>query len=336
MATVSAESATPSRDALVVPLQALDRSSLPLAGGKGANLGELVRARFPVPAGFVATTAAYDLFVVHNRLAETITRAFTDQTRDGEVEEGSAGGNGDRTGAAIRHDFESAAVPNEVERGLLAAYRELGQGAVAVRSSATAEDLPEAAFAGQHDTLLNVLGEQSLVDAVRSCWASLWTDRAIAYRRRLGIDQGTVKLAVVVQRMVTAEAAGVMFTADPVTGSRDVVTIDASPGLGEAVVAGAVTPDHIVVHKRSGRVKERLPGYHEVMVRARPEGGTEQVEGPLAREAPVLPDGALRRLAYLGRAIERHFGGPQDIEWAWDGRDLFILQARPITALAVP
>jgi pyruvate,water dikinase len=207
---------------------------------------------------------------------------------------------------------------------------------VAVRSSATAEDLPEAAFAGQQDTFLNVVGPEALLDAVRRCWASLWTDRAIAYRARLGLDQTTVKLAVVVQRMVDAEVAGVLFTANPVTGARDEIVIDASPGLGEAVVSGLVTPDHFVLRRRwwGWSIVERRAGWREVVVRPRAEGGTEHVwPEPTATLQPALPDHALRRLADLGAAIERHFGRPQDVEWAWARGEAFILQARPITAL---
>ncbi|MFN2556938.1 MAG: PEP/pyruvate-binding domain-containing protein [Nitriliruptorales bacterium] len=304
----------PSAESLVVALERIgtslgpsgDLCQLRLAGGKAANLGEMLRAGFPVPAGFVVTTAAYERFVARNGL----------QNRD-----------------AVPEVFEGAPIPSEVERELLAAYRDLGEGPVAVRSSATAEDLPEASFAGQQDTFLNVVGAQALMAAVRGCWASLWTGRAIAYRRRLGIDHACVSMAVVVQRMVAAEAAGVMFTADPVSGAREVVVIDASPGLGEAVAAGLVTPDRLVVHKRSGRVKERQHGRREVVVRARPEGGTETVTGPAEAEMAGLP---VRRLVGLGRAIERHFGVPQDIEWAWDGHDVFILQARPVTALPAP
>jgi pyruvate,water dikinase len=311
---------------LALPLHTLGRDDLPIAGGKGANLGELIRAGFSVPAGFVVTTAAYDHFVGRHRLAETIDRELRDE----------AGG------AAIRAAFEAAPIPAEIEREVGAAYDQLGHGPVAVRSSATAEDLPEAAFAGQQDTFLNVVGPDALLDAVRRCWASLWTDRAIAYRDRLGLDQRAAKLAVVVQRMVDAEAAGVLFTANPVTGAREEIAIDASPGLGEAVVAGLATPDHYVLRKgrwlgRWGwQIAERRAGKRELIVRARAGGGTEQVEGSIAAAAPSLPDRALRKLARLGAAVERHFGYPQDVEWAWAGGELFILQARPITALPEP
>jgi rifampicin phosphotransferase len=310
-------------DTLVAALEQLGRHDLARAGGKAANLGELISAGFPVPDGFVVTTAAYDEFVAHNRLVETIARALRE-------EKGS--------GTTIRAAFEAAPIPPQIEQDILDVYRELGGGPVAVRSSATAEDLPEAAFAGQQDTFLNVIGEQALLDTVRRCWASLWTERAIAYRERQGIDQQTVKLAVVVQQMVPAEVAGVMFTANPVTGARDEIVIDASPGLGEAVVSGQVTPDRFVLRKRwwIWNIAERRPGRREVIIRARSGGGTEHVEGAAATDVLALPDRALRRLARLGAAIERHFGRPQDVEWAWADGKASILQARPITALPEP
>src|SRR5215207_8907280 len=313
----------PFMDTFIAALEQLGRDDLGGAGGKGANLGELFRAGFPVPDGFVVTTEAYDGFVAHNGLRKTIARAFREDQ----------GG-----GGMIRDAFEEAVIPPGIERAIIAAYRALGRGAVAVRSSATAEDLPEAAFAGQQDTFLNVIGEQALLDAVRRCWASLWTDRAIAYRNRQKIDQQTVKLAVVVQRMVPAEIAGVLFTANPVTGARDEVIIDASPGLGEAIVSGLVTPDHFVLRKRrwGWSIAERRPGRREVIVQARSGGSTEHMDGSADIDVPVLPARALRRLARLGVAIERHFERPQDVEWAWASGELFILQARPITALPEP
>ena len=310
-------------DTFIAVLEQLGRDNLGGAGSKGANLGELIRAGFPVPDGFVVTTEAYDSFVAHNNLRKTIARVFREDQS---------------SGATIRDAFEEAVIPSEIERAIIAAYRALGGGAVAVRSSATAEDLPEAAFAGQQDTFLNVMGEQALLNAVRRCWASLWTGRAIAYRNRQKIEQQTVKLAVVVQRMVPAEIAGVLFTANPVTGARDEVIIDASPGLGEAVVSGLVTPDHFVLRKRrwGWSIVERRPGRREVIVQARSGGSTERVKGSATTDVPQLPTRALRRLARVGAAIERHFGRPQDVEWAWAGGEIFIVQARPITALPEP
>ena len=176
-------------------------------------------------------------------------------------------------GNAIRH----ASIPDPLTDLVIKAYRQLGGDAVAVRSSATAEDLPEAAFAGQQETFLNVLGEQALLQAVRDCWASLWSERAVLYRARQNMDQASVKLAVVVQKMVQADVAGVMFTADPVSGARDELVIDASPGLGEAVVGGLATPDHFVVNKRRLRLKEQYRGRREIIVLSKAEGGIEQI-----------------------------------------------------------
>lgn len=314
----------PRQAAIVLDLRQVGRGDLGIAGGKGANLGALVRAGFPVPDGFVVTTVAYDRFLAHNRLSERIAEAHIST-------HGSA---------TIQTAFLAASVPVEVAEPILAAYQRLEGGPVAVRSSGTAEDLPGAAFAGQQDTFLNVVSAEALLDALRRCWASVWNDRACAYRARLGIDPRTVKLAVVVQRLVAADVAGVLFTANPVTGARDEMVIDGSPGLGEAVVSGLVTPDHIVVRQRLGRwgwrIAERRPGRREVIVRARAGGGTEHVAGSAAVDLPALSDRVVRRLARLGVAIQRHFGCPQDVEWAWAGGQVFILQARPITALPQP
>ena len=306
---------------LILSLDEVGGGDLAAAGGKGANLGELRRAGFPVPPGFVASTAAYRRFAAQNGLNEVIAR---------DLQEGDD--------AAIRSAFERAPIPPEIESELRAAYRRLGGGPVAVRSSATAEDLPTAAFAGQQDTYLNVTGEEALLDAVRRCWASLWTGRAIAYRQRQQIDPQDVALAVVVQRMIPAEAAGVLFTANPVTGARDESVVDASPGLGEAVVSGLVTPDHFTLRKgRLGwRIAGRSLGRREVVIQPRAGGGVQHLEGQARAAIPSVPGRVLYRLARLGEAIARHFGRPQDIEWAWAGGELYILQARPITALPEP
>jgi rifampicin phosphotransferase len=310
-------------DELVVRLGQVGKGDLATAGGKGANLGELIRAGFPVPAGFVVTTAGYDHFVTHNTLEQTIEQMLKTKQMDG---------------VAIRSAFESAHIPPPVEQHILTAFRQLGQCPVAVRSSATAEDLPDAAFAGQQDTFLNVVGEQAVLDAVRRCWASLWTERAIAYRERQSLDQSTVKIAVVVQCMVAADIAGVMFTANPVTGARHEIVVDASPGLGEAVVSGEVTPDHYVLQKQrwGWRIHERRAGRQEVIIRVRAGGGTEHSQADTEANVPVMKNRTLHQLARLGTAIEQHFGYPQDIEWALAEGNLSILQARPITALPEP
>src|SRR3954469_21995803 len=300
---------------LVVPIAALSREDLALAGGKGANLGELVRGGFPVPDAVVITTAAYSSIVESAGLAAVI---------DAGLRAGDA--------AAIRAAFEAATIPNRLRAEIVEAYAALGGGPVAVRSSATAEDLPGAAFAGQQDTYLNVVGEAALLEAVRRCWGSLWTERAITYRDRRDVDQAAVQIAVVVQRMVPAEHAGVMFTANPVTGARDEVAIDASSGLGEAVVSGLVTPDHYVLDAR-GAFQQRTSGRREVVIRGVDSGG---VAHSAAERVDSLSDEAVVELARLGRAVAAHFGRPQDIEWARAAGQVWLVQARPMTALPPP
>ncbi|SFO49208.1 pyruvate, water dikinase [Pseudonocardia ammonioxydans] len=247
-----------------------------LVGGKGAGLGALVEAGFPVPPGFVVTTAAY--------------RDFLDAT-----------GLGGRPAAELRERIPRQAVPSRIADAVLAGYTGLGAPAVAVRSSGTAEDLAGTSFAGQHDTYLDVSGPQALLVAVRSCWASLWTARAVAYRERHGWDEDELALAVVVQEMVPAQWAGVLLTADPVSGHRDRVVVEAVRGLGEALVSGAVTGDHIVLDKATAR---RLSG---------------------TSSAPRLEE-----LVRLGREVEETFGEPQDIEWAFTA-DGFELVQEPVT-----
>ena len=329
MATAERSAATSTVGSpLVRDLGELRAADLPSVGGKAANLGELISAGLPVPGGFCVTTAAY-------------ARAATDVDTADPVR--------------ARELLRSAPLPDDVATAVVAAYRRLcarddgvdpaGDGEpdvpVAVRSSATAEDLPTASFAGQQDTYLNVVGAEALLDAVRRCWASLWTDRAVAYRADLGIDDAEVRLAVVVQRMVDAQVAGVLFTADPVSGRRTRAVLDASPGLGEAVVSGMVNPDHLAVE--DGRVVDRRLGDKAVAVRALPGGGTERVELPATvqttRRGPRRTDACITdaqavALAALGRRVEAHFGVPQDIEWALDDAGtIWLTQARPITSL---
>ena len=240
-----------------------------------------------------------------------------------------------RLAEAVASLVLAAPVPAEVEAAVGTSYRRMGPAvAVAVRSSATAEDLPFASFAGQQDTFLAVVGEAEVIDAVRRCWASLWTERAVAYRARQGIDPRRVRIAVVVQRMVDAEVAGVLFTADPVTGRRRRTVIDASPGLGEAVVSGAVNPDHVIVDADSGAVVERRPGDKRLAIRLRPGGGTMRIEAPPSQDRFCLTDDQLRMLTALGTRVEQHLGSPQDIEWAIDTDGVpWLTQTRPITTL---
>ncbi len=303
---------------IVTRINAVRRDDLELAGGKGANLGELMDAGFPVPDGFIVSTDAYATVVEEAGLGPVIAA-------------GLAAGD---DGATIRAAFENVTIPDALSAPILAAYADLGSGPVAVRSSATAEDRAGAAFAGQQDTYLNVVGDAAVLDAVRRCWGSLWTERAMSYRRRRQIESGNLRMAVVVQRMVDAEFAGVMFTANPVTGERDQIVIDANPGLGEAVVSGLVTPDHYVLDSR-GEVRERTPGRREVVIRSAADGsGTHSNQaGP---GPATLPDTVLTELALLGRSVAAHFGRPQDIEWAYAGDRIWLVQARPMTALPPP
>lgn len=297
------------------PLGDFGSGDLAAAGGKGAALGELLRKGFPVPPGFIVTTDAY--------------RSLLDETGLGTALDGMDQNMPD--GGAVRALFARLGMPPALRSEIGEAYAALGGGAVAVRSSATAEDLPGAAFAGQQDTFLNVVGEEAVTEAVADCWASLWTDRAIAYRQRQGIDPREAAIAVVVQKMVPADVAGVMFTANPITGERGEIVVDASPGLGEAVVSGRVTPEHFVLD-RAGRARSFAPGGGEVVISADAGGGT--LEHPGARSSvPSLSADQLRELAGLGRRAQEHFGRPQDLEWALaDGR-IHVLQSRPMTAL---
>jgi pyruvate,water dikinase len=307
----------------------IDRAALPIAGGKAANLGELIRAGLPVPPGFCVTTAAYELVTegagldkILDDLAET---SPDDTARLAEL------------AATARASLLAAPVPDELVQAIATAYKVLGNGVpvpVAVRSSATAEDLPYASFAGQQDTYLNVVGDEAVLEAVRRCWGSLWTDRAVSYRAANGIDPRSVRLAVAVQRMVEATVAGVLFTANPLTGRRRQAVIDASPGLGEAVVSGVVNPDHFVVNTATGEIVERRLGDKRVAVRAAAGGGTQRVELSGREDEVSLREDQIFALAALGARVEAHYGEPQDTEWAIDEEgEIRILQARPITTL---
>ena len=312
---------------LVLALELAGPELLPDVGGKAANLGELLRAGLPVPAGFCLTTHAYRrataparLEVIHAGLAATAPEDLPGLAR---------------LAAAARALVLAADIPADIAGAVRSAYTALGPDApVAVRSSATAEDLPFASFAGQQDTFLNVVGAEAVLAAVRQCWASLWTDRAVSYRATHGISPATVSLAVVVQQMVDAAVAGVLFTANPVTGRRHEAVIDASPGLGEAVVSGAVNPDHFVIDSATRRILECRTGSKQVAIRPLPGGGTERIEQRGSGSRPCVDEAQLLVLERLGRRAEVHFGAPQDLEWAIDGGGgAWLTQSRPITTL---
>lgn len=323
--------------ASVAGLDAFGRDDVSTAGGKAANLGELVRAGLPVPAGFVVTTDAYRQFVATHDLQSRILTAVP-SARSSSSEDSADTTAYEQAADQIAGLFAAADLPSALAAQITAAYRALGAEAVAVRSSATAEDLEGASFAGQQDTYLNVRGDAAVLEAVRRCWASLWTARAMAYRARQGIDPADVSLAVVVQTLVDATASGVLFTADPATGRRDTVVISAAWGLGESVVGGLVDTDQLTLVGDALAITDRQTADKAVQTIRTAGGGTAQVPVPDdRRRQPVLDDDAARALAVLGRRIAEHFGAPQDIEWARDaGGGLQIVQARPITALPEP
>jgi phosphohistidine swiveling domain-containing protein len=314
----------------VLRLTDIDDGTIARVGGKAANLARLLRAGFPVPPGVVVTTEAFRAFMVSPQLVDLLA-ALDDLN----VDDAAALR---ELGQALRSHLLGLPIPAAVEQALLDAYTELGeQHAYAVRSSATAEDLPSASFAGQQDTYLNVIGRAALLERVRSCWASLFTDRAISYRAHNGFDHRKVLLAVVVQRMVEPDCAGVMFTAEPVDGRRHVISIDAGFGLGEALVSGLINPDLYRVDKREWQILDRKIADKRVAILPIPAaegGGTRQVElDAETRRAPVLSDAQVLELARLGAKVEAAFGEPQDIEWCFEGDALLLTQARPITTL---
>ncbi len=312
---------------LILPLHS-SAATLATVGGKGANLSQLVRARFPVPSGFLISTAAYWAFVQDNDLQQQIVAL----ARSG------AATNFEAVSAAIRQLFERESIPLKVATAIQQAYAALcpdGEAPIplAVRSSATVEDLPGASFAGQQETYLNVCGEQALLQAVKRCWSSLWTARALAYRARQGIDPATVSLAVVVQTMVQADVAGILFTANPLSGARDEIVIDAAWGLGEAIVSGLVTPDHLIADKATGTIKQVVVADKAVMTAPTSTGTEERAVEADRRHAQVLDAAQVAQLVRLGSAIEAHYTTPQDIEWCLAGNQFWIVQSRPITTL---
>lgn len=312
-----------------IPFAQLTKSNILTAGGKGANLREMTAAGFPVPPGFVLTTEAYDAFVRANGLQQQIVelanRVVADDPQSSEM-----------IAEKIRPLFVQGSIADGLVAEITDAYNRLTQTtgtAVAVRSSATAEDLPTASFAGQQDTFLNIQGEDALLDAVKKCWASLWSARAITYRLRQGIDPDSVSLAVVVQQLIPADAAGILFTANPITGDRDQILINATWGLGEAIVGGQVTPDTVVIGKSTNEIVSRTTAT-KTMMTVRTETGTKEQSVPQAQQdEQVLDDATALQLARFGAQIEVHYAMPMDIEWAIADGIISILQARPITSL---
>lgn len=314
----------------ILPIARLAKSDVCIAGGKAANLGEILNAGLPVPPGFVVTTGVYDEFLEATGAGAGLAALF-----DREEAEGTW----TRCADEIRGSILKANMPSLIAYAVAHAYGEIGRGPVAVRSSATAEDLAEASFAGQQDTYLNVEGEAEVVRAVQNCWASLYGSHAVHYRATTGFGRSAVGMAVVVQRMVDADRSGVMFTLNPVTNEDSQVLIEAVYGLGESCVSGAVNPDLYVVEKSTRTVVDRQiqPQDRQLVRRVGDvsgEGFNEWIEvARQRRSAPKLDNQEIGCLVEMGLRLERHFGCPQDIEWALEGEDFYIVQARPITGL---
>ena len=315
----------------VLWLEEIKKEDIPSVGGKGASLGEMTSIGLPVPKAFVVTAQAFRRFLIETGIEDSLFRKLErlDVDDNGALESVSRD---------VQDLVMSVGIPDQIREEITDAYTRMGANGtvVAVRSSATAEDLPDASFAGQQETYLNILGEEDLLDAVQRCWASLYGARAIYYRAKQGFDDRSVNIAVVVQELIRSEKSGVMFTSHPVTG-EPLMIIEGSWGLGEAVVSGSVSPDNYVYDLRSGRVVDRLIAEKEIMIVPEGQHGTKTVNlSAERRTAPVLSDEEVARLATLGKIAEDHYGVPQDIEWAIVGDGVFILQSRPITTIRRP
>jgi phosphohistidine swiveling domain-containing protein len=304
------------------------KADLNTVGGKGASLSRLINASFPVPDGFHVTTSAYQQFVAANKLGSLIAEALraVDMEKPSSLEEVSR---------RIREAFMQAEIPDEISSAIVGAYGDLkgSDPAVAVRSSATAEDLPTASFAGQQESFLNVSGAHRILEAVKKCWGSLWTSRAIGYRFHQGIDQDTVALAVVIQQLVDAEVAGILFTVNPKDGNRKQMQISSAWGLGDAIVGGRVNSDDFIISKETQEVVNEEIGQKEIMT-VRTDSTTEDQPVPENLQGvPSLQQADLKELARYGLKIEDLYEMPMDIEWALADGKIWILQARPITGL---
>jgi len=314
----------------LMSIKNLGVNDIPIAGGKAANLGELTSAGFEVPPGFVLTTESFDYYLKYNKLKDFIADALSGLAVSSDAALQDASGK-------IRKAFEEGEMPKDLESSVIEEYKKLGKGKfplVAVRSSATAEDLPTASFAGQQDTYLNVSGPESLLKSVKRCWASLFTPRALAYRVSKNFEHDKVKLAVVVQRMVNSDISGIMFTIDPNSELPHII-IEAGYGLGEALVGGKVTPDTYVVDKFHRKILNRRIS-NQTWKLVRGESGEcmkEDIPADLASKQKMT-DEQILDLAEIGNQIEMHYDRPMDIEWAMEGGNVYIVQARPVTTLS--
>jgi len=315
----------------VVWFDEVTKEDIPLVGGKGANLGEMTKANIPVPFGFVVTAAAYFDFLKEAKLTDKI-RGLLESLDPNDSKKLQ------RVATETKQMIMKAAMPSGIANEIKKAYAKLGDGSVAVRSSATAEDLPEASFAGQQSTFLNVQGEANVLTAVQECWASLFEPRAIFYRQQQGFDHFKVGLAVPVQKMVESEASGVMFTIEPVTSDSSKVVIEAALGLGEAIVGGEVTPDLYVIDKKKLKIITKKIGNQAWKLNRNPAADAKETNikislSSLEQSQQKLSDDDIFKLVELGKRLENHYKFPQDIEWAKENNELFIVQTRPVTTI---
>jgi pyruvate,water dikinase len=318
----------------IVWFNEVTKNDVATVGGKGANLGEMTKAEIPVPPGFIVTADAYFDFLKKSRLTDKIRRRLEplDSGDSRQLQQ---------IATQVKQLILEAAMPPKLAKEIQQAYIKMGKGLVAVRSSATAEDLPEASFAGQQSTFLNVEGKREVVAAVQECWASLFEPRAIFYRHQHGFDHFKVGIAVPVQKMVQSQASGVMFTIEPVTSDSSKIVIEAVFGLGEAIVSGEITPDLYVVDKDNLNIVTRKIANQESQLIKNPVAGAKEtniwVPLPASTQSqPKLTDSEIIKLAWLGKQMEDHYKFPQDIEWAKEDNKIYILQTRPVTTIKEP
>ena len=305
-------------------LQDIDQQELNTVGGKGFNLGTLIHAGFSVPPGFVLLTSAYQYFMNTNSLLEEV-ELLVQQVVPQDL------ASCERASQAIRALFVQHPIPEEIVQAISQVHQQLGT--VAIRSSATTEDMPTASFAGLYESYLNVKTLEEAFIAVRHCWSSLWTPHALSYRARLNIASQTVSMAVIIQQMVQADASGVLFTINPVSEMHEEIVINATRGVGEALASGQITPDTIIVEKSSGRITKREIGNLPLMAPSSDSSMSDDEVKTVRQRQFVLVDEQVTQLVQLGERVEQYFGAPQDIEWAIAGEQIFIVQARPITTL---
>jgi pyruvate,water dikinase len=316
----------------VVWFNEVTKNDIPLVGGKGANLGEMTNAGIPVPPGFIVTAAAYFNFIEKANLHDKIKTLLDplDVHNSKQLQD---------IALKVQKLITDASMPKETAKDIEQAYGKMGKGLVAVRSSATAEDLPEASFAGQQATFLNIQGEKDVVKAVQDCWASLFGARAIFYRQEQGFEHFKVGIAVPVQRMVQSESSGVMFTIEPTTSNKDEITIEAVIGLGEMIVSGDVTPDHYTVRKTDVKILSKQIKKQEwkLVKEVGAHGKSDNIKINLTKDEQAkqkITDADIIELAKIGLTLEKHYDHPQDVEWAKEGGKIYIVQTRPVTTIA--